>query len=164
MNLFDIIVLLVFLGSFIGGCKEGAVKSSFSLLSLLIAIPTAGRFYYLAATILSFLPGKDWENFFGFFITMGIISAILHFIFFVPRHIVQKTWSGGFFYRLLGGAVNLFGTAVNLVLFVAVLRTYPFWSGLVDFVSGSRIAAWLMPVFNFVPAMLPELFQKGIVL
>lgn len=164
MGWFDILVLLGFAGSLIGGLKDGAVKSFFSLLSLFVTIPTAGHFYYLAATVLSFLPGRDWENFFGFFITLGIISAVLHFIFFVPRRITQKIWGSGPLYRLLGGAVNLFGTAVSLALFVVVLHTYPFWSWLVNFVSGSRIVAWLMPALNFVPLMLPELFQKAVMI
>ena len=83
-NIFAAFILFF---SFIGGLKDGAVKSFFSLISLLIAIPLSGIFYNLIARVLSFLPGENWENFVGFFITFGIISLTLFFVFFWPRTI-----------------------------------------------------------------------------
>ena len=56
----DIIVIIILILSFVGGLKDGAVKSFFSLLALVIAIPLTGLSYRLLATILSFLPGTNW--------------------------------------------------------------------------------------------------------
>ncbi len=161
MNWLDIIVLIIFFFSFIGGFKEGAVRTFFSLITLLIAIPTAGRFYHLVATILSFLPGKDWENFVGFFIAMALISVILQLIFFLPRRIAQSVWGKGMLYRLLGGALNLLNTGIGFVVLVLVLKTYPIINWLVEIVSDSRVLSWLVTVLSFVPTMLPEIFRTG---
>ena len=90
MSWFDIIVIIILILTIIGGAKDGAIKSFFSLIGLIIAIPLTGLSYHLIATILSFLPGTNWENFLGFFITMGIISVILYFIFLLPRKFIQK--------------------------------------------------------------------------
>ncbi|MDD4859233.1 MAG: CvpA family protein [Dehalococcoidales bacterium] len=164
MYWFDIILAILLVLVFIGGLKEGAVKCGFSLLTTLVAIPAAGRFYYLIATVLSFFPGKDWENFMGFFITLGILSALLQLVFFVPRRIIQKIWGQGALYSLLGSFINLLNTAIGFVLLVVVLRTYPIIGWATQIVDNSQVLDWLMPVLGFVPAMLPELFQKATVL
>ena len=120
VSLFALIILVL---SFVGGLKEGAVKHTSNLVITLIAIPLAGISYHLVATILSFLPGENWENFFGFFITLAIISAILHLIAFLPRRLVQKIWKKGLLFRLLGGALNTFNASIGMVVFTLVLTT-----------------------------------------
>jgi len=97
MTWVSILAVIIIILSFFGGLKEGAVKNFFSLVVLIIAIPLAGLWYHLIAIILSFLPGTNWENFVGFFITLGLISIILHFILLLPRKIIQKVWRKGIF-------------------------------------------------------------------
>ncbi len=121
----NILVVLVLFLSFVGGLKEGAVKNFFSLIALIIAIPLSGIFYHLLANILSFLPGENWENLIGFFATLALISIILHFVFFLPRKLTQKAWKRGVFYRLIGGALNLFNSAIGMVVFTLVILAYP---------------------------------------
>jgi len=160
MNWVDIVVIIILILSFFGGLKEGAVKNFFSLIALIIAIPLAGLSYYLIAAILSFLLGTNWENFFGFFITMGIISVILHLIFLLPRKIVQKIWKKGILFRLLGGVLNIVGASIGMAVFTLVLRAYPIFDWLERWVSSSSILMWLVDKFGFVQAMLPEAFQN----
>jgi uncharacterized membrane protein required for colicin V production len=160
MNWVNIVVIIILVLSFLGGLKEGAVKNFFSLIALFIAIPLTGLSYRLIATILSFLPGTNWENFFGFFITMGIISVILHFIFLLPRKFTQKIWEKGCLFRLLGGLLNIFSASIGFTVFVLVLRAYPIFDWLERWVSGSGILMWLVETLSFVQAMLPEVFQK----
>jgi len=93
----SIITSLILFFSFIGGLKEGAVKNFFSLIALLIAIPLTGISYRLLANALSFIPGENWGNFIGFFITLALISIILHFVFLLPRKLIQKAWKRGSF-------------------------------------------------------------------
>ena len=162
MHWFDIIVIIILVLSFLGGLKEGAVKTFFSLVALIIAIPLAGLSYHLIATLLSFLPGTNWENFFGFFITMAIISVILHFIFFLPRKIIQKIWKKGMLFRLLGGALNILGAIIGMVVFTLVLLAYPIFDWLERWVSSSGILASLVDAFGFVQSMLPEVFRQVI--
>lgn len=161
MNWFDIIVIIILIITFLSGLKEGAVKNFFSLVALIIAIPLTGVSYHLIARILSFLPGTNWENFFGFFITMGIITIILHFIFLLPRKIIQKIWGKGCLFRLLGGVLNLFGAAIGLMVFTLVLRAYPIFDWLERWVSSSGILIWLVEHFGFVQVMLPEVLRNA---
>jgi len=161
MNWFDIIVIIILILTFLGGLKEGAVKTFFSLVTLIIAIPLSGLSYHLIAKILSFLPGTNWENFFGFFITIAIISIILHFIFLMPRKFLQKIWKKGCLFRLLGGILNAFGGTIGLTVFTLVLRAYPIFDWLERWVSSSAILMWLVDKFGFVQSMLPEVLRNA---
>jgi uncharacterized membrane protein required for colicin V production len=158
--IFDVIAILALIASFIGGLKDGAVKTFFSLLALIIAIPLAGLSYHLLATVLSFLPGTNWENFLGFFITMVIIGIILHLIFLLPRKLIRKIWEKGCLFRLLGGVLNVFGTGIGLTVFAPVLRTYPIFDWLERWVINSGVMMWLVDKFGFVQSMLPEIFRQ----
>jgi uncharacterized membrane protein required for colicin V production len=160
MNWLDIIVIIILILTFIGGLKEGAVKSFFSLVALIIAIPLTGLSYHLISKILSFLPGTNWENFFGFFITMAIISVILHFIFSLPRKFLQKIWKKGCLFRLLGGILNVLGGSIGMTVFTLVLKVYPILDWLERWVSSSGILTWLVNSLGFIQSMLPEIFRK----
>lgn len=157
----DVLVIIILILTLIGGLKEGAVKTFFSLIALIIAIPLAGLSYHLIAAILSFLPGINWENFLGFFITMGIISVILHFIFFLPRKFLQKIWKKGCLFRVIGGILNVVGACIGLTAFVLVLRTYPIFDWLERWVSDSGVLMALVEAFGFVQSMLPEVFRNA---
>jgi len=158
VSLFAILVLIL---SFVGGLKEGAVKQFVSLAVLIIAIPLAGISYHLVATILSFLPGENWENFVGFFITLAVISVILHFIAFLPRKIVQKIWRKGLLFRLLGGALNTFNASIGMVVFTLVLLAYPLFDWLERAVAGSSVLSALVQALGFVQALLPGMFRDA---
>jgi len=157
----SIIAVIILILSFFGGLKEGAVKQFFNLVVLLIAIPLAGFSYRLLAALLSFLPGENWGNLIGFFITLALISVILHFIALLPRRIIQKIWRRGLFFRLLGGALNLVNASLFLVVFTLVLLAYPIFDWLERWVAGSSVLASLVEIFGFVQAMLPEVFQSA---
>jgi len=160
----NILVGLVLFFSFLGGLKEGAVKPFFSLIALLIAIPLTGISYRLLATALSFLPGEDWENFVGFFVTLAMISIILYFVFLLPRKLIQKTWNKGVLFRLIGSALNIFNSAIGLVVFTLLVRAYPIFGWLERVVTDSSVLTWLVVNLSFVQAMLPEVFQAAVVL
>ena len=121
----NILASIVFFFSFIGGLKEGAVKSFFSLIALIIAIPLTGVSYHLLANVLSFLPGEDWQNFIGFFVTLALISIVLYFVLLLPRKFTQKVWNKGVLFRLVGGTLNILNTGIGLVVFTLLIRMYP---------------------------------------
>ncbi len=151
----NIIAAAILLFSFVGGFKEGAVKNAFSLIALLIAIPVTGVSYHLLASAFSFLPGENWENFVGFFITMGLIMAILYFVLLIPRRLIQKVWNKGILFRLIGGTLNAFNAAIGLVIFTILVVVYPiFGSWLAQAVMNSSILSWLAWNLKFIFAML----------
>ena len=163
MVIVDIIVTLIFIFSFISGLKAGAVKEFFGLIGLFIALPVTGVTYGLIAGLLSFLPGENWENFFGFFITLAIVSIIVFLILLIPRKLLQVAWSGGFLSSIIGGVLNVFNAAIGLVVFVLLVQTYPIMDWLLSAVTGSSVLAWLTANLNFVQLLLPEVFHRIVV-
>ena len=161
MILVNIIAVIILILSLLGGLKEGAVKHFFNLLVLIIAIPLAGFSYHLIAIVLSFLPGENWENFVGFFIAMALISVILHFIFLLPRKIIQKLWKRGMLFRLLGGALNIVNAGIGLTVLTLAVGAYPIFDWLERAVANSNVLMWLVETLGFVQAMLPAAFQDA---
>ena len=157
----NIIAGLILFFSLIGGLKEGAVRNFFSLVALIIAIPVTGISYHLLANLLSFMPGENWENFAGFFITLALISVILYFVFLLPRRSIHKAWNKGLLFRLLGAVLGIFNAAIGMVVFTLVLQAYPIFGWLEEAVTASGILTWLVQYLGFVQAMLPQLFQHG---
>lgn len=161
MVIVSIVAGLILFFSFIGGLKEGAVKSFFSLIALIIALPISGRYYQIIANLLSFLPGENWQNFIGFFITLAIASVILHFIFFMPRKMFQMLWSKGCLSSLVGGILNLFSSAVGLTMLTLVLLAFPVWGWLEEAVKQSGILNWLVINFSFVQTLLIDIARRA---
>lgn len=155
----SILAVLILLFSFIGGLREGAVKSFFSLIALIIAIPLTGVSYHILANILSFLPGDNWENFVGFFVTLAVISIALYFVLLLPRKFAQKAWNKGVLFRLIGGVLNILSAAVGMVVFTLLIQVYPIIRWLEQAVADSGILTWLVVQLGFVQAMLPDIFQ-----
>ena len=163
MALVSILAVVILILSIFGGMKKGAVKQFFSLAILLVAIPLAGMSYRLIALIISFLPGENWENFIGFFITLALVSVALHFITWIPRRIVRTLWKKGLIFRLVGGVLNLTQTSIGLALLALVIAAYPIWRWLAEAIYGSGVMMGLLERFGFVAGMLPEAFRSAAV-
>jgi len=155
MVLVSIIVVIILIASFFGGMKEGAAKNFFSLISLFIAIPLGGISYRFLTSILSFLPGENWVNFLGFYITFSIIVTILYVLFLLPRKLLQMVWKKGVIFRLVAGTVNLLNASMGIVLLALVINAYPVIGWLQDAISGSGVVNWLINNLSFVGKMLP---------
>ncbi|MFC1991286.1 CvpA family protein [Chloroflexota bacterium] len=153
--LVNIIAIFVLFFSFIGGMKEGGVKNFFSLISLFIAIPLTGISYYFLASLLSFLPGENWENFMGFYITFSLIIAISYLLFILPRKLIQLLWKRGIIFRLVGGIINLLNASIGIVLLVLVFGAYPIIGWLQNAITGSGVVNWLISNLSFIGDMLP---------
>jgi uncharacterized membrane protein required for colicin V production len=161
MIVVSIIAALVLLFSIVGGFREGAVKQLFTLLSTLIAVPVAGVSYQVLAGWLSFIPGENWENFIAFFVMMAVVSIVLYFAFILPGRALKKAWPGGLFYCVLGAIFSLVNAAIGMVVFALVLNAYPIIDWLGRAVGGSGVIAWLVSLFGFVQAVLPEALQQA---
>ena len=154
----SLFIVFILLFSLLAGLKEGAVKHFFNLVAVLIAVFIAGLTYYLISVLLSFIPGENWENFLGFFITLAIIIAILQLAFFLPRRLIQKIWKRGLLYRLLGGVLSVVDASIGLVVFALVLFAFPIFDWLGRWVAGSSVMSFLVQVFGFIQVLLPAEF------
>ena len=85
-------------------------------------------------------------------------------LFLLPRKLIQKTWIKGVLFRLLGSALNIFNSAIGLVVFTLLFRAYPIFAWLERGVTDSSVLTWLVVNLSFVQAMLPEVFQVAVVL
>jgi uncharacterized membrane protein required for colicin V production len=154
----SIIAALILFFSLIGGFRDGALKQAVSIISLFIAIPLTGLCYHWLASLFSFIPGTNWENFLGFFVTMGIIMVALYFIFLVPRKHFEKVWKEGPLFRMIGAALSFINAGIGMVLFALVLNVYPIFDWLQRAVSGSCVINWLDAWLGFIQHMLPSVF------
>ena len=154
----EIIISILFIFVFIGGLRQGAIKSGFSLLALIISIPLTGLLFHFATVLFAFLNDDTWANFLGFFITLAIISLIFHFIFLIPRKLLGAA-DVGFVSAIIGGFISIVGFSLALTLFVIVIQTYPIWDWLVQVLSGSQIVNFLLKILGFIRFMLPEAFK-----
>jgi uncharacterized membrane protein required for colicin V production len=162
MNWVDIVVIILLILAFFGGLREGAIRQLFSLLAIVIAIPLAGLTYRWLASLLSFLPGTNWENFLGFYIAITIIFGILFLIFWLPRKFAGALWNKGILFRLGGGILGILAGIIGMVLFTLVVQAYPIFDWLERWVTSSSVLASFVDVFGFVGAMLPELFRRAV--
>ncbi len=157
--LVSLFVLFILLVSVFAGLKEGAVRHFFNLVAVLVAIYIAGLAYHLISGLISFLPGENWGDFIGFFITFAIVTALMHLAFLLPRRIIQKIWKRGLIYRLLGGVLNAVNASIGLVVFALALFAFPIFDWLARWVAGSSVMSSLVNVFGFIQALLPEVFR-----
>jgi uncharacterized membrane protein required for colicin V production len=160
MLIISVIAGLILLFSIIGGLKEGAVKSIFSLVALLISIPIANIYYHWGADVLSFLPGENWDYFAAFLIIMTVISIILYLIFILPRRLIQKVWDKGVLFNILGGVFSLIGAAVSLIVFTFLIQAYPVWRWLAESATNSVVLSWLVNNLNFVHLLVPQVYRE----
>jgi uncharacterized membrane protein required for colicin V production len=159
MVIINIVVGFILFFSFLGGAIQGAIKSFFSLMVFIIAIPIAAHFYSFFAGLLSFLPGHNWENFIGFFITLAIASVVLTFVFFFPRKLMEIFWKGGALFRLGGGVLNLLGALIGLTMFTYIISTYNVWDWLQQGMVHSEIIKWMVSNLSFVRGLLLDLMH-----
>ena len=157
MWIVTVLAVLVLFFSFLGGLREGAVKSFFSVLSLIIALPVTSAFFHIIASLLSFLPGQDWENFLGFFVTLAIVTAILHLIFWLPRRLLGKILDVGCLSNIIGACINLFSAAIGLTVLSLVLIAFPVWGWLAEAIRNSSVLVWLISHLVFVQYLLPAI-------
>jgi uncharacterized membrane protein required for colicin V production len=160
LTLIDIIAAAILFISFIGGLTQGAIKTFFSLLGFIIATPAAGRFYPFFAHLLSFLHLPNLRNFIAFFVTLALAGIVLSFIFYFPRKITEESWEDGVLFHLMGGFLNLLGSAIGILLLALVLSVYPVWDWLQQAFAHSVIIQWLLNNLSFVQSLLPEMLRS----
>jgi uncharacterized membrane protein required for colicin V production len=160
----DIIAVLILIFSFIGGLKEGAIKSLLSFISLIIAIPITGATYYLLTSAFGFIADANWRNFLGFFGTFVIISIILGMLLWLPRHFFEKFWNGGCIFGIVGGFFSLVSAAISMALLAIIINAFPVFDWLDYALTNSSVISWLVANLGFIEMMLPQLSMNNQIL
>ncbi|TES81772.1 MAG: CvpA family protein [Dehalococcoidia bacterium] len=158
MVVVSIIAVIILILSLFNGFREGALKQAASIISLLAAIPLAGLCYHWLASLFSFMPGENFENFVGFFLTMGIIMVLIQLLLWLPRRHFAKSWKEELLLRSIGAVLSFFSAAIMIAVFAVVLNAYPIFDWLQSAVSGSGVINWLGSWLGFVQSMLPSVF------
>jgi uncharacterized membrane protein required for colicin V production len=164
MRWIDVLLIVILAFSFLGGIKAGAINALFSLVVFIIAVTITGFYYRFVASLLSFLPGENWANFFGFLIAIIVVSIIISIICFIPRQFIRSIWNGGGFFSLVGGVLNVVNSAMGLVVFVFLLQAYPIVLWLNGILAESTLLTWLISHLDFIRVLLPETFRVVTVL
>jgi uncharacterized membrane protein required for colicin V production len=159
MVLITVIAALILVFSFIGGLTQGLVKSFFSMITFIVAVPVAGYFYTIISGWLKFIDNRVWQNFLGFIIVMAVASAILSIIYILPRKILDKTTHEIFGLRFVGAVLNLLGAVMGLVVLTCLINAFPIWEWLKLGLNDSSLIQWLMAHFAFVQNLLPEVLR-----
>ncbi len=154
MNWLDIIIIITFVASMVGGLATGIIRAVTALLGLILAIVLAGRFYPSAAAWLGFLSNQDIANLIGFvfiLILVMVVSYILGKILQAVAKTVMLAWLD----RLLGGISGV------LIAFLSWSVILALW---VKFLGGSLAAdSFLTPIlldkFPLILALLPAQFD-----
>ena len=151
------VIILIF--GFLGGIKEGVVKKAFSLVTLIIAIIFSGLLYSSMGSALSFLPDSNWENFTGFIVVFILAVILFSILSLMPRKAIETFCHEGVIYRLGGGVLNLFNTAVGITVFSLLFITFPVWTWMHEVLTGSGMIMGLISLLSFVQGLLPEAFS-----
>jgi uncharacterized membrane protein required for colicin V production len=155
----DIIVALILVFSFLGGLKQGAPREMFGLLAFVVALSITGAFSNYVFVWMSFASDHLWRSLLTFVATMAIILIIMHLVLLLPRHLLDKIWSGGFLWSALGGIFSLINSALGLVLTVLLLGIYPVLDWLSSLLAASSILDWLVSIAG--PTVLYLMHMTG---
>jgi uncharacterized membrane protein required for colicin V production len=160
--LVDIIITLILIFSFIGGLKEGIIKELGSLIAFIIALPLTVIFFIYVSPWFSFIGNAGWRSLLAFLLTLGIITLIIMLLFWIPKHFLDKAWSGGFIWSLLGGLVGVLNSALGLVLLVNLMDIYPVFSIFNTVLHSSGVLNWLVMTFGGFVLSLLHLFGASL--
>jgi membrane protein required for colicin V production len=156
MNWLDIVIIVILIGSLIGGIQNGLIKAALSLIGLVVGIVLAGRFYLSFSHVLSFIPHEGAAKIVAFVI---ILAAAL-IVFGIIAALLTKLASAlllGWINRLAGAVV---GVIMGAIFMGAVLAIWVRFLGMTGAIAGSAIAPFLLKYFPVVLSLLPSEFDR----
>jgi len=158
----DVIIVIVLVISFVSGIRSGVINALFNLAIFIIALVITGFYYPYLASILTFLPNDNWSNFFGFLLTIILLSVVLSILSLIPRHLLRSVWNGeGCFFGLIGGVFSVFNTGLGFTVFMILLERFPIVPVLNIYLDQSVILVWLSVNMNFIYLLLPATFRSA---
>lgn len=156
MNWLDIVIIVILVGSVIGGLRNGLIRSVSALAGLIIGVVLAGRFYVALGERLSAVLQDNIAKVLAFIIILCaviVIAAILGAILTKAASALVLGWLNH-----LGGGV--FGLVMGGIVCAALLAIWVKFMGIASFITGSTIAPVLLDRFPVILALLPEEFDS----
>jgi len=162
MNWLDIIIVLILIGSVLGGLARGTLRALWALVAVVISTLAAGLLYLAVGSLIFALFGHpNVSKVLGFAIAYGVVNAVVN----GPVHwwSRREQWAlpgcAGCWDRLVGGAVGIIEGLAVIELGLIVLIKYPFWilgRAALESVIGQR----LLTNLPFMLRLLPDTFRS----
>jgi membrane protein required for colicin V production len=155
MNWLDIVIIILLIGSVIGGIMNGLIKSIFGLAGLIAGVILAGRFYVSLADHLGFISNDNTARVVAFiliFVFICVIAALLGLIFSKILSAISLGWIN----RFLGGLLGLLIGAIAIAAILVILTKY---AGISDTVARSALGTFLVDKLPLVLGLLPVEFD-----
>ena len=156
MNWLDIIIIILLIGSMIGGFIFGLIKTVFSLAGLIVGVILAGHYYGPLSDYLAFVPtqkGPPVAAFIIIFLAVMIIAALLGFLLSKLISAVLLGWLN----RLGGAILGLILGSIFIAAFLVIIAKVADGAG---FLNESAIAPVLLDSIPLILVFLPPEFDK----
>jgi membrane protein required for colicin V production len=155
MNWLDIIILVIIVGSAIGGLFNGFIKTIFSLGGFILGVFLAGRYYTNLGDSLTFISNETAAGILAFIIIFAAVTVIFAILGTIFTKIVS--WALlGWINRLLGVVLGAFMGALMISAILAVIIKFTGSS----IISDSAMATFLLNYFPMILGLLPDEFNS----
>jgi membrane protein required for colicin V production len=156
MNWLDIVIIVVLLGSAVGGFANGLIKSVLSLVGLIVGIVLAGHYYASLAGYLTFISDQNTARIVAFIIIIVAVGIIASILAAIITKLVSAISLGCL--NRLGGAA--FGIIIGGAFIAAILSIWVKFAGGNSTISNSVMASLLVNKFPLVLSLLPSEFNS----
>jgi len=156
MNWLDILILIVFVVSIIGGLMAGVIKILFGIIGVIVGVVLAGHFGGPLADKLTFISDARTANIVAFILIMVAVMIVAGLLAFIIRKAIETVLLG--WVNRLGGAV--LGLVLGMIFVAAILTVSVKYAGFGSSVENSWLAGFLMNKFPIVLGFLPKEFSS----
>lgn len=160
MNWVDIVIIIIFVISFLAGVNEGFIVSFINLIGLIIGLVVTVVVFPVLADLLNgmgIMPG--WANLVAFAVVFGLTQAAFGIAFTLPRRRITRGIRDSAvapFDRILGPFPHIAGTVIAMSFFLAVLVLYPVSNVLKASIERSSLGSGLAsPAISILRASHP---------
>jgi membrane protein required for colicin V production len=156
MNWLDILILVIIVVPTLVGLRVGIIKALLSIAGVIVGVILAGRYYFVFAEHLPFISQTSLARVAAFAIILigvMIVAAILASLIKWTVSAVMLGWV-----NRLGGAV--FGFILGVIFSGALLTIWVKFVGIIEAVSESALATFLLDSFPIALSLLPSEFDS----
>lgn len=122
MNVIDIILIIIFVGSLVIGILKGLIKQIFVIVGFLVVIfGTAVVAPYVQSWFVNLIPDDNTRAIIGTIATVILLSVGTALLSWLIRKIVHHSKAIGAIDRILGGVVSLVVAYLAVAVFVELI-------------------------------------------
>lgn len=146
----DVIISILLIFSFIYGLKQGAIKSLFSLITIVAGIFLTNLFFKYSLNLFSLILDPNWHGFIAFFSLLILICILISLIFLLPGKLLAPNLNQGLLSMSIGGFISIICILIFLALLKLIIDIFPISIWFQNILNTSAIARWTVKYFNFV--------------